>query len=108
MTWLNSAAYRQPGKVLCLKDGTYTGSDSMISIPDGFAGTAENPITIRAINPGKVTIDGQDSLRPINTKGSYGVIQGVNAIRGDNENVMVRGDHWLIKDLSDLERWLKR
>ena len=79
--------------------GIYTGSESMISIPESFAGTVEKPITIRALDPGKVTLDGQDSNRPINTKGSYGVIQGVNAIRGDNENVMIRGHHWLIKDL---------
>ena len=99
MTWLNNSAFTIPGATLCLKSGIYTGSESMISIPESFAGTSEKPITIRALDPGKVTIDGQDSNRPINTKGSYGVIQGVNAIRGDNENVMVRGNHWLIKDL---------
>lgn len=97
--FLNNASLRVPGAVLCLKDGVYTGGDSMIAIPDGFNGTSEKPITIRALNPGKVTIDGQDSSRPINTRGSWGVIQGVNAARGDNENVMIRGTHWLIKDL---------
>ena len=71
----------------------------MINVPETFAGTAEQPITIRAVNPGKVLIDGQDSLRPINTYGRYGIIAGVNAARGDNQNVQIRGDHWLIRDL---------
>jgi hypothetical protein len=41
-----------PGKTLCLLDGTYRGSDSMIDPPDGLSGTAGNPITVRALNEG--------------------------------------------------------
>ena len=96
-TWLGSHA--GPGKVLCTKDGRYTGENQMIDIPEGLSGTAERPVVIRALNPGKTLIDGEDSIRPINTRGSYGVILGMNACCGDNEVVMLRGDHWLLKDL---------
>ena len=71
----------------------------MIDIPESLSGTAERPVVIRALNPGKTLIDGEESRRPINTRGSYGVISGVNAANGDNEVVMVRGDHWLLRDL---------
>src|SRR5688572_30442984 len=43
-----------PGKTLCLLDGTYTGADSMINPPDNLNGTANAPITVRALNDGKV------------------------------------------------------
>ena len=85
--------------MLCLRDGVYTGEQSMLSVPASFAGTADNPITIRAGTPGKVTLDGQDSRRPIHTRGTWGVLQGVNATRGDNFNVFVDGTDWLMQDL---------
>lgn len=95
-TWLASA---QPGQILCLKPGVYTGSANMLSIPSSFAGTASAPITIRAETPGTVTIDGQDSRRPIHTRGTWGVLRGLNATRGDNMNVFVDGTDWLLQDL---------
>ena len=48
-----------PGKTLCLLDGIYTGSSSMIEPPDNLSGVAGRPITIKALNDGKVTINGQ-------------------------------------------------
>lgn len=96
-TWIQGKA--QPGAVLCLRDGTYRGDQSMIDIPDSFAGTSERPIVIRALNPGKVLIDGEQGLRPVNTRGSYGVISGINACCGDNENIMIRGHHWYLRDI---------
>src|SRR5262245_47422996 len=47
------------GRTLCLLDGKYTGSASMINPPQNLSGTASAPITVRALNDGKVTINGQ-------------------------------------------------
>jgi hypothetical protein len=85
------------GKTLCLLDGTYTGGSSMIQAPSSFAGTASQPITIRALNEGKVLIDGQDSSRPVDLRGSWGILEGVNVRRGDNVNIMMRGTKWIVR-----------
>ena len=61
-TWLSQKA--APGGVLCLKDGTYTGGEQMLQFA-AKSGTAGNPITVRAINDGAVTIDGQFNRRPL-------------------------------------------
>src|SRR5262245_16660016 len=67
-------------KTLCLLDGTYQGSESMINpgvqgAPAGLSGNGTgadiksgicpNCITLRALNDGKVTIDGQFTRHPI-------------------------------------------
>ena len=52
----------KPGYTLCLLDGQYTGSASMINPPQNLSGTASAPITVRALNDGKVTINGQGSF----------------------------------------------
>src|SRR5262245_13146432 len=54
-----------PGKVLCLLDGTYTGSSSMINPPQNLRGLSGSPITIRALNDGKVLLDGQKGSVPV-------------------------------------------
>ena len=64
----------KPGDVLNLRDGIYTGDDSMINPPadgaDGrvcrslFGGSEGKPITVRAINDGRAVIDGQWSRLP--------------------------------------------
>ena len=77
MTWLNNSSMTIPGATLCLKSGTYTGSESMISIPESFAGTAERPITIRALEPGKVTIDGQRPTDRSTRKGATASSKGL-------------------------------
>ena len=53
-----------PGKTLCLLDGTYTGAASMILPPQGLNGASGLPITIRALNDGKVLINGQGVQTP--------------------------------------------
>ena len=87
----------RPGMVLCLLDGTYQGTPNMIQAPSTVAGTAEAPITIRALNEGQVLLDGQDSRRPVDLQGRYGVLEGVNVTRGDNTNVALRGEHWTVR-----------
>jgi hypothetical protein len=87
-----------PGKILCLLDGTYTGGNSMITPPSTFAGTAAQPITIRALNDGQVLIDGGTS-RPVSLLGSYGILEGVNITGGDNATATFRYDsnHWTLR-----------
>src|SRR3989344_3982188 len=79
-----------PGKTLCLLDGTYTGSASMIDPPDGLAGTSGNPITVRALNDGGARIDGQNTLKPVmlNIGNSWFVIEGINANNSGNGSVL--------------------
>src|SRR3989338_1182602 len=81
-----------PGKTLCLLDGTYTGSASMIdpwvSGYSSLSGTSGNPITVRALNDGAVTIDGQGARRTIRLNGnSWFIVEGVNA-HGSNQAVV--------------------
>jgi poly(beta-D-mannuronate) lyase len=57
------------GTTLCLADGNYT----HLELNFGGAGTAENPITVAAENPGQVTVGGKVGVR---MSGSYVVLQG--------------------------------
>ena len=69
-----------PGKTLCLLDGTYSGDASMILPPQGLSGTSGLPITIRAVNDGKVLITGQGQPRPVRLSyNDWFVIEGINA-----------------------------
>lgn len=58
-----------PGTTLCLADGEYTG----LELSFGGAGTAEQPITVAAENPGQVVIGGEVKVQ---MGGSYAVLQG--------------------------------
>jgi hypothetical protein len=81
--------------VLCLLDGTYTGG---ITPPNTFAGTASQPITIRALNDGKVLIDGGQG-KGAYLRGSYGILEGVNVKGGDNSTFTMSyySDHWIAR-----------
>lgn len=71
------------GDILCLLDGTYTGSNSMIAPPTTVDGTAGNPITIKALNDGEVNIDGQGVRGPVVLSfNDYFVLEGFNAHDG--------------------------
>jgi hypothetical protein len=76
-------AVAKPGVTLCLLDGVYTGPESMISPgadARGLSGTAGQPITIRALHDGAVTIDGQFARRPVwLSANSWWVFEGFNA-----------------------------
>jgi hypothetical protein len=70
----------KPGLTLCLLDGQYTGASSIINPPQNLRGTADAPITVRALNDGKVTIDGQSTYLPVLLKyNDYFVLEGFNA-----------------------------
>lgn len=69
-----------PGDTLCLLDGVYTGSSSMITPPSSVDGTDGNPVTIAALNDGEVRINGQGRNNPISLSGNdWLVIQGMDA-----------------------------
>ena len=94
----------KPGRTLCLLDGKYTGSASMIKPPQKLSGTASAPITIRALNDGKVTINGQATLYPVLLSyNNYFVLEGFNAHHGkgsvvslsnSNHNIVRRVAAW--------------
>lgn len=74
--WSNAS----PGKTLCLLDGTYSGTDSVIDPPDNLNGSSGNPITVKALNEGKATLDGQDARRPVYLRyNDHFVLEGFNA-----------------------------
>jgi hypothetical protein len=82
----------KPGYTLCLMDGKYTGSASMINPPQNLSGTASAPITVRALNDGKVTINGQGSYTPVRLyKNHYFVLEGFNARDSKNSVVAIEG-----------------
>jgi hypothetical protein len=85
-----------PGKTLCLLDGTYSDGNSSIVVPETFAGTSSQPITIRALNDGKVTIQG--AMR-VWTRGSWGVLEGINVLATGTSEFVVGfgGDHWTMR-----------
>ena len=97
-------AVARPGHTLCLLDGEYTGSASMIDPPQNLSGTASAPITIRALNDGKVTIDGQSVNNPVHLRrNNYFVLEGFNAHHGkssvielssSNHNIVRRVAAW--------------
>ena len=76
----NFWAVANAGSTLCLLDGQYTGSSSMINPPQNLSGTSSAPITVRALNDGKVTINGQGTYQPVRLGyNNYFVIEGINA-----------------------------
>ena len=92
------------GKTLCLLDGTYTGCASMILPPWGLNGASGLPITIRALNDGKVLIMGRAANRPVWLQyNDWFVIEGINAccskttvvdLEHSNNNVIRRVAAW--------------
>ena len=94
----------KPGYTLCLLDGEYTGSASMINPPKNLAGTASAKITVRAVNDGTVRINGQGSYFPVQLSyNNYFVVEGINAsnsaasvvsISYSNNNIIRRVAAW--------------
>jgi len=94
----------KPGHTLCLIDGEYTGSGSMINPPRYLNGTSSARITVRALNDGKVRINGQGSYYPVRLSYvNYFTIEGINAsnsagtvvgISNSNNNIIRRVAAW--------------
>jgi hypothetical protein len=66
-----------PGKTLCLLDGVYTDS---ISPPENLNGTASVRITVKALNDGKVRLNGGGIRNPVVLKNNdYFTFEGFDA-----------------------------
>jgi hypothetical protein len=99
----------QPGDTLLLLDGTYTEGTTGVMQPNVRNGEPGRPITVKALNDGKVTIDGQHQVIPIKlgdnwgNGGPYGdwfVVEGVIARNGLDSVVSVKGSHNVLRRLS--------
>ena len=70
----------EPGMTLCLLDGIFRGNESMIIPRPTLSGTAEDPISIKALHDGKATIDGQGQRNTVVLfKNDYFILEGFNA-----------------------------
>ena len=92
----------QPGDTLLILDGTYAEP-----IQPLVAGVAGKPITIKAVNDGKVILDGQGKTIPLklgdNWPGdnrSWFVVEGLVARNGTEATVRIRGDHVVLRRVS--------
>jgi hypothetical protein len=83
-----------PGATLCLHDGVYQGSASVITPPSGLSGTDGHPITVRALNEGKVLIDGQFARYPVllSADNNWWVLEGFNARNSSCDVVRITGN----------------
>lgn len=93
-TWLSGKA--APGGVLCLKDGLYKGDSQMLVFAEK-SGTAGKPITVRAMNDGKVDVHGEHQRRPLDCAASYITVMGVNVRDGNDTTLTVRGHNCTIQ-----------
>ena len=87
----------QAGNTLCLLDGTYTDGNSMINPPPSVTGAAGKPITVQALNEGRVLIKGNKDLRPVDLQGSYIAVRGINAENGNGGAIVMRGSHGTVQ-----------
>jgi hypothetical protein len=100
------------GKTLCLLDGTYTGWSGMIIPPQGLNGASGLPITIRALNDGKVLINGGGTNQPVVlSNNDWFDIEGLNAccssnsvvsLSNSNNNVIRRVTGWNAADNNEV------
>jgi hypothetical protein len=83
-----------PGATLCLHDGVYQGSASVITPPRGLSGTDGHPITVRALNEGKVLIDGQFARYPVHLRSNnnWWILEGFNARNSSCDVVRITGN----------------
>ena len=85
----------KPGDVLCLADGTYT--EAIQPTTDGTAGA---PITVRALNDGKATIDGQGQRIPLMLYRNWWVVEGLVLRNGTVATARVEGDNNVLRRVS--------
>jgi parallel beta-helix repeat protein len=90
-------AVAAPGKTLCLLDGTYRGADSMITPALDKNGTSSQPIMVKALNDGGVTIDGEFARHPVSVSGDYWILEGFNAKNGSTKVVDIRGNNNIVR-----------
>jgi hypothetical protein len=80
------------GDSITLLDGIYRGIPQMIApgmVMPGRSGVKGKPITVRALNDGEVTIDGEFVRQPVHFAGnSWWVLEGFNAKNGATAGVI--------------------
>lgn len=83
----------KPGTVLCLMDGEYRGKRSMIRpTPDQFAGESGARVVVRAVNDGRVWIDGEFQHSPLRLEGQhYWTVEGLNLFNSRGPAVGISG-----------------
>jgi len=70
----------KPGDTLLLLDGRYTGEPSMLNPPEGLKGAPGKPITVKALNDGKVELDGEGRRVPVRLyHNAWFILEGFNA-----------------------------
>lgn len=79
--------YAQPGQVLYLKNGSYTGGD--VKIERSVSGTADKNITMVAETTGQVKFDGVG----LNVTGSYWHIYGIHVYYPSNVGIQICGNY---------------
>ncbi len=96
-----AVAALRPGDTLCLRDGLYR--QSIVAVRNGQPG---KPITVRALNDGQVTIDGQGQRRPVQLGsnnqaiGDWHVIEGIVFRNGTDAVLHVRADNNVFRRVS--------
>ncbi len=83
------------GKSLCLLDGTYYESLNVSK-----SGTPSQPISIRALHDGEVTIDGEGSRIPVSISGNYIVVEGIVARNSSTYVYRITGSYNIVRRCS--------
>lgn len=89
-------ALMQPGATLLLQDGTYRRSQGgTIDPPDTLAGTASQPITVKALHDGQVLLDAEHAGFAVflQTGNDYWHVEGVNGTNGKEAVFRSRANH---------------
>ena len=97
------------GDTLLIQDGTYT--EPIQPLVYGREGA---PVTIKAINDGKVIIDGRGQTIPLKLgdtwpgdNRSWFVVEGIVARNGTEAAVRIRGDHIILRRVSAYDAGLR-
>jgi hypothetical protein len=95
----------QPGDTLLLLDGTYTGGTTGVIKPSVRNGEPGKPITIKALNDGKATIDGQGKEFPVRLGsdgpvGSYYALEGLVLRSSVGSVVHIKGSNNVLRRVS--------
>ena len=90
-----AVAALKAGDTLCLRDGTYY--ETFVPRTNG---TASAPITVRALNDGKATIDGQGVRKTVDLQRDWWVIEGIVARNGTDNVFRVDGSNNVLRRVS--------
>ena len=108
-TFARAWAVMRAGDTLLIQDGTYT--EPIQPLVYGREGA---PVTIKAINDGKVIIDGRGQTIPLKLgdtwpgdNRSWFVVEGIVARNGTEAAVRIRGDHIILRRVSAYDAGLR-